>query len=44
MNAPVIILLVACVFAFVWSLRARNLDAYHLMHGPNDGCVECEDK
>jgi len=30
-------------------LRAVELDEadyadYHLMHGPNDGCQECEDK
>ena len=30
-------------------LRAVELDEadyaeYHLLHGPNDGCLECEDK
>lgn len=44
MNAPVIVLLVACVLSAVWSFRERNLDAYHLLHGPDSGCVECEDK
>lgn len=44
MNAPVIVLLVGVVFAAVWFFRERNLDAYHLMHGPNDGCLECEGK
>jgi hypothetical protein len=44
MNAPVIILLVACVFTAVWYFRERNLDEYHLLHGPDDGCPECEGK
>ena len=48
MNAPVIICLVACIFAGVYSLYLRNLErtpaAYHLMHGPNDGCIDCESK
>jgi hypothetical protein len=24
--------------------RIAGADEYHLMHGPNDGCVECEGK
>jgi len=27
----------------VWAVRNDNAD-FHLMHGPHDGCVECEDK
>ncbi|AHB31651.1 hypothetical protein ArV2_gp40 [Arthrobacter phage vB_ArS-ArV2] len=47
MNAPVIVLLVATVFAWVWIFRARTLDRwdeFHLMHGPNSGCPECAGK
>ena len=47
MSAPVIVLLVATIGAAVWAAWARRLDRideYHLLHGPNDGCVECENK
>lgn len=26
-----------------WALR-QDWSEYHLLHGPNDGCLECEDK
>lgn len=50
MNAPFLICLVMCIAFGVESVRRWRLDqaaqpvSYHLMHGPNDGCVECEDK
>ena len=39
--------LAATICAAVWAVWARRLDRadeYHLMHGPNSGCIECEDK
>jgi hypothetical protein len=39
---------VAVVFGFVvvlpWARRRDAHDEYHLMHGPNSGCVECLNK
>ena len=34
------------VMAYDWARRrdAADLAEWHLLHGPNDGCVECEDK
>ncbi|MFS0715515.1 hypothetical protein ABC337_04785 [Arthrobacter sp. 1P04PC] len=26
------------------AIRLDRIDAYHLMHGPSSGCVECEGK
>lgn len=46
MTWPVLICLVLCVgfgVAIPWARRADRAE-YHLMHGPNSGCVECEDK
>ena len=36
----------ACGFLarMLWAFQQDRLDDYHLMHGPNDGCLECEDK
>ena len=50
MNAAFMVCLVLCIAAGVAALWASHLDRmdaaaeYHLMHGPNDGCVDCEDK
>lgn len=47
MNAPFLICLVLCIGFGVAALYFRRLDRaaeYHLMHGPNAGCLECEDK
>lgn len=41
------LILAAAVFAGVGIAYARRLDRmdeYHLMHGPNDGCPECDGK
>ena len=40
------LILSMAVFAGVgilWAVRADRAD-WHLMHGPNDGCLECEGK
>ena len=48
MNAPFFLCLMACIGCAVYAAYRRNLERtpapYHLMHGPNDGCVECEGK
>jgi hypothetical protein len=47
MNAPFLVCFVLCIGFAVAAVRAIRLDRadeYHLMHGPNSGCVECEDK
>jgi hypothetical protein len=47
MSWPVLLVLVLAVGFGVASLRALALDRadeYHLLHGPNDGCAECEGK
>lgn len=48
MNAPVILCLVACIFAGMYALYLRNLERpaaeYHIFHGPASDCVECEGK
>lgn len=51
MNAPFIVCLVLCIGFGVESVRRLRLDRapqpidpYHLLHGPNDGCLECEAK
>lgn len=48
MNAPFILCFVACIAAGFYALYLRNLERteaeYHLMHGPADGCIECEGK
>lgn len=39
-----VLTLAAFAFVFIfWALRLDEIDA-HLLHGPNDGCVECESK
>ncbi|GAP53837.1 hypothetical protein AHiyo6_04020 [Arthrobacter sp. Hiyo6] len=49
MNWSVLIVLVLCVgfgVAIPWALRADRADyaEFHLMHGPQSGCLECADK
>ena len=46
MNAPVIICLVLCIGFGVYAAWSRNLDLseYHIAHGPDSGCPDCEDK
>lgn len=51
MNAPFLICLVLCIGFGMESLRRRRLDRavesrtpYHLYHGPDSGCPDCEDK
>jgi hypothetical protein len=40
----VLVLMVGFGVAILPAMRADREDEYHLMHGPNDGCVECEGK
>jgi len=49
----ILLLVAALAFALVgifWAVgldRADDIEAareWHLTHGPNDGCVDCEDK
>lgn len=47
MNWTHMLGLVLCIGFGVYALYARRLDRfdeYHLAHGPNSGCVECEGK
>lgn len=49
MNWTHLLGLVLCIGFAVgipWALDRDRLDVaeYHLMHGPNTGCVECEGK
>ena len=40
------LVLALAAFAFVgifWAIRNDNAEA-HLLHGPSDGCLECEGK
>jgi hypothetical protein len=36
--------LAMAIFAGVWIVKATRDDNHHLMHGPSDGCLECEGK
>ena len=41
------LVLALAAFAFVgifWAIRNDQLDEWHLLHGPADGCPECVDK
>jgi hypothetical protein len=47
MNAPFVVCLVAWIGLGIYALYLRNLErpgVYHLMHGPDSNCVECEGK
>jgi hypothetical protein len=39
-----LVLLVGFGVAILPAMRSDRMAEYHLMHGPNDGCVECEGK
>jgi hypothetical protein len=39
-----LVLAVAFGVAIAPARRLDRLDDYHLMHGPDSGCVECEGK
>jgi len=43
MTALVVTLAVFFAVAIPWAMR-RDRAEYHIMHGPNDGCPECEGK
>lgn len=40
----VALLALAFMIAIPWAFAADRLDEAHLLHGPNDGCLECEYK
>lgn len=47
MNAPFMVCFVACIGLGVYALYRWNLERsedWHLIHGPADGCIECEGK
>lgn len=50
MNAPFIVCFVLCIGFGIAALYFNHLDRmdaaedYHLMHGPNSGCADCESK
>lgn len=54
MNALFLICLILCIAAGVAAVRADRMDRaerewgdireWHLLHGPDSGCVECEAK
>lgn len=39
-----LILAIGFAVAIPWARRADRADEYHLMHGPDTGCIECEGK
>jgi hypothetical protein len=39
-----VVLLAASAVAIPLARRLDRLDECHLLHGPDSGCVECEDK
>ena len=39
-----LVLMVGFGVAILPAMRADRADEWHLLHGPNDGCVECEGK
>jgi len=43
MIAVVLAMAVFAGVGILWAVRADRAD-WHLMHGPNDGCGECEGK
>lgn len=40
----VLVLLVGFGVAIARAIRLDAANEYHLLHGPSDGCVECEGK
>lgn len=50
MSVPFFLCLIGCIFLGVYAMYRRNLerpvtvDEYHIFHGPNSDCVDCEDK
>jgi hypothetical protein len=40
----VLVLMVGFGVAILPAMRADREDDYHLMHGPDSGCLECEGK
>ena len=42
----VAVLALICLVAIPWALflDRRDWSEAHLLHGPNDGCLECENK
>jgi hypothetical protein len=43
MTAFVVALAAFALVGIFWAIRLDEMDA-HLIHGPNDGCAECEGK
>jgi hypothetical protein len=43
MTALVLALAAFALVSIFWAIRLDEMDA-HLIHGPNDGCVDCSTK